>query len=117
MLVVVRPFLSTLSPRSDLFTCTRGLNDRSVLTVSSPSLAVDQKADVRQAKTATSSGAWSESLRRSPSMYATVIGSLLALVKDVGAMALAPLIIAFTSGLLMFQGIPWTMCHARTAAT
>ena len=117
IVMVLRPFLSTLSPRSDLLTCVSGLKAERFLTVNSPSLAVDQKAEVRHAKTATSRGSTSEKCGRSFSICFTVIGSLLSFVDERGAMVLAPLTIESISGPPMFHATPCMMCHARTAET
>ena len=60
IVVVFRPFLSSLSPRLDLLICASGSKAERFLVVNSPSLAVDQNAAVRHANTATSSGVLSE---------------------------------------------------------
>ena len=104
--MVFRPFRSTLSPRSDLLTWIFGSKDERFFTVTSPSLAVAQNADVRHAKTATSRGVVLEKCGRNFSMYSTVIGSLFSRVEDRGAMVFAPLMTESIFRPPMFHATP-----------
>ena len=74
--------------------------------MSSPSLAVAQKAEVRHTNAATSKGSVSESCRWTFLRYSTVIAALFFHVEDLGAMFFAPLVIVSSSGPPAVQGTP-----------
>ena len=117
MVVIFRPQQSTLSPKSDLFTCILGSKaDRSGM-VTSPNLAAPQNAVVRQAQTATSRLLVFKRCWIICSMYSMVTGSCFCCSDSLGAIFCAPLIIAPNSGPSTTHAILWMMCQAQIAAT